>query len=396
MESTDDPGLLGDRIGRAVEDAYQKLSPACKPVTRSNGVKEWTVLAGVIAINHLSIEKELRLISISTGVKALPDVLIQRSQGRLVHDCHAEILAIRGFNTVLLEHINYLSREQCKETDLIEKTPDGNYVMKSKWHLALYTSTIPCGDASMKDLLNSDATASTLTQENLFEKNSEVQWIDQRIKTILRGRFNYDRLGVVRTKPGRYDSQITYSKSCSDKLCLKQLTSVLSCLTWDLLAQPVFLDFLVIPKLKDVQIEELRRSFQGRLGITLQRPLKFLSCSNSFIDGKSSCDEDPGSMSSVKLFVELPEREVVEQAILNGLKNGFHTKGNKPLRKNCEPIVSRLAQWKIYLKIRPEAKRQTYLQLKHSITDRKMLVQEAKGLLSPDGWICTRSDDCQL
>ena len=387
---------LGDRIAKLFEDEYLKLSSACKPVIRSNGSKEWTVLSGIVAIDHLSVDKKLRLVSIGTGVKALPDATLERSHGRMVHDCHAEILALRGFNTVLLEHMNYMVTEQCGETDLIERTTAGVCILKSKWKLALYISTLPCGDASMKDLQTYNNTDTNRKQELTFEENTEIQWIDQKIRSILRGRFNYDRLGVVRTKPGRYDSQITFSKSCSDKLCIKQVTSILNSLTWSLMAQPVFLDYLVIPNLAVDRCQGVHHSFRDRLGRLPQKSLELLECNVPFFDNKSSKSEEPSSMSSVKLFLDLPERKCTEQAILNGLKNGFYTKGNKPLRKNCESAVSRLAQWKIYVNIRPDAKQQTYLEFKAGLSERNRIIQEVKKVLSPDGWISTRNDDCHI
>lgn len=45
--------------------------------------------------------------------------------------------------------------------------------------------------------------------------------------TLLRGRGYFSSLGTVRTKPGRADSPPTLSKSCSDKLSLRQCTSLL-------------------------------------------------------------------------------------------------------------------------------------------------------------------------
>jgi tRNA-specific adenosine deaminase 1 len=47
----------------------------------------------------------------------------------------------------------------------------------------------------------------------------------------LPGRAYFSRLGVVRRKPARGDAEPTFSKSCSDKLALKQCTSLLGALT---------------------------------------------------------------------------------------------------------------------------------------------------------------------
>ncbi|KAF3491666.1 tRNA-specific adenosine deaminase 1 [Arthroderma uncinatum] len=47
-------------------------------------------------------------------------------------------------------------------------------------------------------------------------------------QTLLNGRAHFSILGVVRRKPSRADAESTLSKSCSDKLALKQVTSILS------------------------------------------------------------------------------------------------------------------------------------------------------------------------
>ncbi|QLL33074.1 hypothetical protein HG536_0D05960 [Torulaspora globosa] len=387
---------LGGRIAALVQNAYQKLGPACKPVVRSNGLKEWTVLAGTVAVStdKASGKSQFRLISIGTGVKALPDVVLARSQGKMVHDCHAEILALRGLNTVILEHINYLKKNPLRSSDLIEKGSTGAYAFKNKWELALYISTLPCGDASMIALSKTAQAECDEYRRLSFQESDRIQWIDEKIRTIIRGRFNYGTIGVVRTKPGRYDSQITYSKSCSDKLCAIQVTSVLNSLTWELMEAPLFLKYLVIPK--ETHPQDLRRSFRDRLAPMSCRPLEFLTCTRSFCDGKSDSTDDPSSMACVKLFIDLPSVGNIEQAILNGVRNGFYTKDNKPLRTNCEPIVSRYAQWKLFTEIRPELSQSTYLAFKAGQDTRNKLICDVKRQLSPDGWIRTCKDDCQL
>lgn len=47
-------------------------------------------------------------------------------------------------------------------------------------------------------------------------------------RTLLNGRAHFSVLGVVRRKPSRADAEPTLSKSCSDKLAVKQLISPLS------------------------------------------------------------------------------------------------------------------------------------------------------------------------
>lgn len=66
--------------------------------------------------------------------------------------------------------------------------------------------------------------------------------------TSLPGRAYFSHLGIVRRKPARGDAPPTLSKSCSDKLALKQCTSLLSSLA-SLLIDPAraYIDTLVLP-----------------------------------------------------------------------------------------------------------------------------------------------------
>lgn len=253
---------LGNRIAQKVLEGYRKLGSSCKPGTRSNGVKEWTVLAGIVAIDKKN--SDLRLISIATGVKALPDAFLHRSGGKMVHDCHAEILALRAFNAVILDQIAYLNSNSDNQIDLVERaSEDQLFHFKDNWELAIYISTLPCGDASM-DLLCQD--------ESIIEMQDDdpIQFVDPAVTSIVRGRFNYSRRQVVRTKPGRFDSQITLCKSCSDKLCQRQVISILNCMTWKLLNKPVYLKYLVTPNTTDL----LHQSFYDRIKVLPNVPLK--------------------------------------------------------------------------------------------------------------------------
>jgi tRNA-specific adenosine deaminase 1 len=65
---------------------------------------------------------------------------------------------------------------------------------------------------------------------------------------ILHGRGYFSALGAVRRKPSRPDALATLSKSCSDKLSLKQSTSLLSSITSLLISpQNCYIHSLIIP-----------------------------------------------------------------------------------------------------------------------------------------------------
>lgn len=83
----------------------------------------------------------------------------------------------------------------------------------------------------------------------------------------LPGRAYFSQLGIVRRKPARGDAPPTLSKSCSDKIALKQCTSLLSSLT-SLFIDPAnaYIHSLVLPE-SQYSSSGCRRAFsaEGRM-----------------------------------------------------------------------------------------------------------------------------------
>jgi tRNA-specific adenosine deaminase 1 len=97
---------LADLVAALVLKTYIALPNNGKPAVRSNGVPEWTVLAAVVCehqgkVTHfgsLYLDSTLHCLSLATGVKCLSHDKVKKANGLALHDSHAEILAIRGFN----------------------------------------------------------------------------------------------------------------------------------------------------------------------------------------------------------------------------------------------------------------------------------------------------------
>ncbi|KAL6946248.1 hypothetical protein ACO0RG_000394 [Hanseniaspora osmophila] len=378
-------------IAELVYKEYAKsFKPICKPVVKSNGIKEWTVLAAVVGYD--TVAKAFQVVSMATGVKVTPDTHLSRSMGKILHDCHAEILAIRGFNAVLHDQLRrYNSIKDKTELYLIEKSASTNsFRVGEKWAFYLYISEIPCGDSSMNEAIESrDRGENDKQQELIFHDSDLIQYVDPKVRTVLRGRFNYSKKGFVRTKPGRADSNMSLSKSCSDKLCMKQVTSLNNAITYFLLDSPVYLSGLVIPNLNRSKMEALVKSFQ-RPGKLIAHPVEFLTTDLPFQDQKLQEEQTPSSMSGILLFLQ-KNKTPKQEAILNGIKNGYFVKGNKPLRKNCESLLSRYHQWSIF---EQSNYFHSYLSFKKSLHKRNDLVRKLRDQLSSEGWIHTCSDDC--
>ncbi|AAS53638.1 AFR267Wp [Eremothecium gossypii ATCC 10895] len=377
-----DDDKLAEAICAQVIRQYGNFKPSSKPARRSNGSHEWTVLAGVVLVDRQTAE--CRLVSAATGVKALPDKELERSHGRMVHDSHAEILALRGFNAVLLQQAKLVTDGRSAECDLVEqaKTQD-RFRLASRWQAALYISKAPCGDCSM-DMADDDA------DEMTFSPDDPIQYVAEHNYTMLRGRFNYSRKGVARTKPGRADSQITLSKSCSDKLASKTVMSLLSSMTWELFEEPVFLDYLVLPH--TIATAGFERCFAERLaGLEGTHMPRLLCCHTAFPGDRAAPQQPPALTASV--YLNITAKKHVEQALLNGVRNGAYVRPPRALAAHAETIVSRAALWRVFMQLH-QAPPLSYAAFKRQQHARNRLKRHVRHRLSPDGWPTTRVDDC--
>lgn len=273
---------MADEIAQAVVDGYCRLSKG-KPGVRSNGAREWTVLAGVVAVDNHGAH----LVCLATGCKALPDSVREYSRGLMVHDCHAEVLALRALNYYLMKSVQS------------GKGVAASGKVSPSVQLVLYTSEAPCGDASMHRL------------SGVAHKRSH--------DGVVRGRDGYGNLGVVRTKPGRPDSPVTYSMLCLDKLAYKQTVGVCTTLL-STVVEPVFLAGLVMPSAV-VSAEDALRCFHER--IHPSHPLQLLASGVEFPDGKAE-----GRVPSPLSVVYIPEFGVLE-VLDGGVRQGCSLKPAK-------------------------------------------------------------------
>ncbi|KAG5654665.1 hypothetical protein H0H81_009914 [Sphagnurus paluster] len=162
---------------------------------------QYTVAAAFFLVSPFS--PSLKVISLATGTKCLPTSRYPL-KGEALHDSHAEVVARRGAIRWFLEEIGrceapsgYVSSWIKRDNEKAER-----YGLREGVQVSLYVSTVPCGDASMRFL------ASVQDEEMAALKDSTV-YAPLGVNEASRGRDNYARLGVLRTKPGRADSPQT-------------------------------------------------------------------------------------------------------------------------------------------------------------------------------------------
>lgn len=241
-------GLMNaNSVARLVLQAFERLPAKAKPRIYENGGREWTTLSGIV-LTRPTIASTC--VSLGTGMRCLPSVKLPLARGTCLHDWHAEIVAVRTFNIfLLLECIRLAQSAQTRSDDSMEDSTwirhrtthevtsehPQPFALKEDVRIDMYCSEAPCGDASMELAMQA--------------QDDPTPWPDSdKPEGLLNGRGYFSNLGVVRRKPARADAPVTNSKSCSDKLALKQCTSLLSSLT-SLLIHPghAYLASLILP-----------------------------------------------------------------------------------------------------------------------------------------------------
>ncbi|KAK4080493.1 hypothetical protein Trihar35433_1598 [Trichoderma harzianum] len=244
-------------IARAVISQFEKLPSKRKPCVRDNGLHEWVPLSGIVAEKH----GILTCLALATGMKCLPASKLGDSKGVAIHDWHAEILAIRAFNRYLLDECQSVidgSRDDpraiLQQSDALDiETESDRYArpfgVRPGVKLHMYCSEAPCGDASMELIMAAQEDASPWELPTPVPTPASAQSAISESESALPGRAYFSQLGIVRRKPARGDAPPTLSKSCSDKIALKQCTSLLSSLA-SLFVNPAnsYIDTLVLPE----------------------------------------------------------------------------------------------------------------------------------------------------
>lgn len=297
----------------------------------------------------------LTCVALATGMKCLPRAKLPQAQGNVLHDWHAEVLAMRGFNRWILDECLMLAREKDERkraTDWVQWSRHGAedqssttaskaasqsltrppFELKSGISIHMYCSAAPCGDASMELLMRSQADSTPWTHPAPSANPNDMI-----------GRGHFDQLGVVRKKPARPDAPSTLSKSCSDKLSMKQVTGLLSGLAAKLVwPGNCYLDSLVLPEQELVK-EGVDRAFgrEGRMRVLTSmeekegyafRPFKAMGTSRVF--EYASKEEARGSDLSA---LWTPHKQEI---LINGV-----LQGRKQLDPRGASCVSRRSMW---------------------------------------------------
>ena len=137
-------------------------------------------------------------------MKCLPAHKVPTANGNVLHDWHAEIVALRAFNLFLMEEVRILMESgRSNIVTFADSAGQGDcgkrpITIQPGVKIHMYCSEAPCGDASMELVMNRQEDASPWPlpgADNTADKGNCMQ-----------GRGHFSEVGVVRRKPGMYFS----------------------------------------------------------------------------------------------------------------------------------------------------------------------------------------------
>jgi len=328
-------------------------------------------------------------------MKCLPENRLNVANGNVLHDCHAEILAIRAFNRYLLDEVAELAAIGYSTTSdrdaglVVERSTTSSRLFRIRdgIRIHMYCSEAPCGDASMELIMNQQDDPTPWTSAKPTQKDGSSD--------LMLGRGYFSELGVVRRKPSRPDAPPTLSKSCSDKLALRQCTSLLSTVTTSIIDPAnAYLSTVVLPDSQIVPTAcERAFSANGRMkpvnevctswsaGYSFQ-PFTVVGTSHNFTFSRQL---EAGVNKVVPSNLTTIAYGKVQETLINGVLQG---------RKQSDPkgasSISRRKTWEVASAI-AKSPALSYNMLKQQSIERIMVKEQIQSL-ALRGWIQNDGD----
>lgn len=146
MYPCSDEKSLEDQVASLCYNHFEKLPKKGKPLPE----REWTIIAAVVQ----KIEKEennsftLDVVSMGTGSKCIGQNYLS-SNGDMLNDSHAEVVARRGFLRYLYYQIEIAAATTGQSDVLVVDPCTNKFKQRKEVSFLFFSSHTPCGDASI-------------------------------------------------------------------------------------------------------------------------------------------------------------------------------------------------------------------------------------------------------
>lgn len=170
---------LQENIAKLSIKQYNLLPKTGKPTTN-----QWTVLSTIVKEHNANLE----VVALGTGSKCVGKSKMCPS-GTVINDSHAEVMCRRAFLRYLYQELSE-SRSDLFSCDTLK------FELKPEVKFHFFTTCVPCGDAAIfptdsKVSEGGSGNAEIPTKRMKFNCHTGAKCLDA-----------YDRVGLVRTKPG--------------------------------------------------------------------------------------------------------------------------------------------------------------------------------------------------
>ncbi|KAH7070895.1 hypothetical protein BKA62DRAFT_778842 [Auriculariales sp. MPI-PUGE-AT-0066] len=324
----------------------------------------------VLAAFALVRDDLIKVIALATGTKCLPLDRLPPA-GDALHDSHAEVVARRAALRWFMEEIGRArAAVPPNSSRWLAPTAEGKWTLRLDVQVFFYVSMLPClfilfkglaakltissfegGDASMGQLALQQDPEITAQVTNV-----KFPSLDENVAS--RGRVDFSRLGVLRTKPGRVDSPPTACMSCSDKVALWTVCGIQGALAVSLL-NPVYTDIIIIG---DVPIEfrtsvasDCERAFATRIQ-RAQATFKIHPPRVIFTDAQFSFSRTTvcSSTSAHESLCWIADTEKKAEVFIDGIRRGINPR--QRLKPGTRPLVSKASLFELWARLITDGK----------------------------------------
>ena len=315
----------GDRLADAVQGVYARLGRKGKPAAH-----EWTLLAGCCVTEGGDEGARActapRVVAMATGTKCLGEARLT-DEGDLLHDSHAEVLCRRALVRFLWTEIARLAAGDDGEAANVFRRVSSaplRVALRDGVQFHLYVSHAPCGDASISDATAEAPPAAKrarMTGARAVEENDAA-----------RPTLDEQRVGIVRTKPGR--GPRTISMSCSDKLALWSIVGFQGALLARVLAPDApWLTFRTIAIGDEYVRDDAQRALVGRVAsLAASPPPAVVQTTRAFADSRVAKGRTDLSGSCAIYWT--PEWTAAEAVQASGRKMGANKRCKRPATRS--------------------------------------------------------------